>query len=59
MLHQEATVTQMSSRTDYDPLGFSFDYRWRDLGIYIAYIIFNAAVAILACKFLTLRYSKR
>ncbi|KAG0149123.1 hypothetical protein CROQUDRAFT_714111 [Cronartium quercuum f. sp. fusiforme G11] len=43
----------------YDALGFSYDYKWRDLGIYIAYIVFNIFVTVIACKFLTLRYAKQ
>lgn len=48
----------MPSRSDfYTPLGISFDNRWRDLGIFIAYVVFNIGVTIAASKFL--RYAKR
>ncbi|KAH9818486.1 ABC-2 type transporter-domain-containing protein [Melampsora americana] len=43
----------------YENLGISFDDRWQDLGIFIAYIILNVVVVVLACRHLTLRYSKR
>lgn len=36
----------------YEPLGFSFDNRWRDLGIFIAFIFSNLAILFLAGRFL-------
>jgi ATP-binding cassette subfamily G (WHITE) protein 2 (SNQ2) len=41
----------------YTPLGLSFDDRWRDLGIFIAFIGFNVIVTLVASRYL--RYSKR
>ncbi|AEO64368.1 uncharacterized protein THITE_2110465 [Thermothielavioides terrestris NRRL 8126] len=41
----------------YQPLGLSFDNRWRDLGIYIAYIGSNLIILFLASRFLN--YNKR
>ncbi|KZM19935.1 ATPase [Ascochyta rabiei] len=34
------------------PLGYSFDNRWRDLGIFIAFIFSNLAILFVAAKFL-------
>jgi ABC-type multidrug transport system ATPase subunit/ABC-type multidrug transport system permease subunit len=34
----------------YTPLGFSFDNRWRDLGIYIAYIASNLIILFVAVR---------
>ncbi|SCV67921.1 BQ2448_42 [Microbotryum intermedium] len=36
----------------YEPLGIRFDTRWRDLGIMIAFTVFNCLVTIVASKFL-------
>ncbi|KXJ85093.1 hypothetical protein Micbo1qcDRAFT_169666 [Microdochium bolleyi] len=36
----------------YEPLSFSFDNRWRDLGIYVAFIFSNIAILFLAGRFL-------
>lgn len=41
----------------YRGLGISFDDRWRDLGIFIAYIFFNTFVTVVASRLL--RYAKR
>lgn len=41
----------------YTPLGLSFDQRWRDLGIFIAFIGFNMIVTLIASRYL--RYAKR
>ncbi|KAL2198045.1 ABC-2 type transporter-domain-containing protein [Corynascus similis CBS 632.67] len=41
----------------YGPLGLSFDNRWRDLGIYVAYIGSNLIILFLASRFLN--YNKR
>ena len=41
----------------YTPLGLSFDDRWRDLGIFIAFIGFNMIVTLVASRYL--RYAKR
>lgn len=38
-------------------LNISFDDRWRDLGIFVAYIGFNMIVTLVAARFL--RYAKR
>ncbi|KXJ89816.1 ABC-2 type transporter-domain-containing protein [Microdochium bolleyi] len=36
----------------YEPLGFHFDNRWRDLGIYAAFIFSNIVILFLAGRFL-------
>ncbi|KAJ1324848.1 ATP-binding cassette subfamily G (WHITE) member 2 SNQ2 [Microdochium nivale] len=36
----------------YEPLGFHFDNRWRDLGIFIAFLFSNMLIIILAGRFL-------
>lgn len=41
----------------YTPLAISFDTRWRDLGIFICYCVFNVMVLLLAARFLS--YTKR
>jgi len=41
----------------YAGLGLSFDTRWRDLGIFIAFIGFNIILTIIASRFL--RFAKR
>ncbi|KAK4126834.1 hypothetical protein N657DRAFT_566035 [Parathielavia appendiculata] len=41
----------------YGPLGLSFDHRWRDLGIYIAFIGSNLIILFTASRFLN--YNKR
>lgn len=41
----------------YSTLGMSFDHRWRDLGIYIAFFVSNVIILISACRFLN--YNKR
>ncbi|KAI5478639.1 ABC transporter [Pseudohyphozyma bogoriensis] len=41
----------------YEGLQLSFDTRWRDLGILIAFTVFNALVTVVASRLL--RYSKR
>ncbi|KAL2266038.1 hypothetical protein VTJ83DRAFT_5390 [Remersonia thermophila] len=41
----------------YRPLGWSFDQRWRDLGIYVAFIASNMAILFTASRFLN--YNKR
>ncbi|AEO59095.1 hypothetical protein MYCTH_2307069 [Thermothelomyces thermophilus ATCC 42464] len=41
----------------YGPLGLSFDNRWRDLGIYVAYIGSNLIILFVASRFLN--YNKR
>ncbi|KAH9815156.1 pleiotropic drug resistance ABC transporter [Melampsora americana] len=41
------------------PLNYSYSNRWRDLGILVAFSVFNSIVTVLAAKFLTLRYAKR
>ncbi|KUI69206.1 ABC transporter G family member 11 [Cytospora mali] len=41
----------------YNSLGMSFDHRWRDLGIYIAFFVCNVIILILACRFFN--YNKR
>ncbi|SCZ91281.1 BZ3500_MvSof-1268-A1-R1_Chr1-2g01305 [Microbotryum saponariae] len=41
----------------YEPLGIRFDTRWRDLGILIAFTVFNCGVTIVASRFL--KYAKR
>lgn len=41
----------------YGPLGLSFDNRWRDLGIYIVYILSNLVILFVASRFLN--YNKR
>ncbi|GAA6042344.1 hypothetical protein JCM8097_003859 [Rhodosporidiobolus ruineniae] len=38
---------------------WSFGHRWRNIGIFIAYVVFNVAVCIAAARFLTFRYSRR
>ncbi|CAH7682783.1 pleiotropic drug resistance ABC transporter [Phakopsora pachyrhizi] len=43
----------------YEPLGYSFSNRWRDIGILVLYVFFNLAVMIIGAKYLTLRYAKR
>ncbi|GAA5843719.1 hypothetical protein JCM11251_003474 [Rhodosporidiobolus azoricus] len=42
-----------------DSYGWSFGNRWRNWGIFLAYTAFNVIVCIAACRYLTLRYSKR
>ncbi|KAL7416554.1 putative ATP-binding cassette transporter [Mrakia frigida] len=41
----------------FTPLGISFDTRWRDLGILIAFCAFNIIVTLVASRYL--RYAKR
>ncbi|KAF7307371.1 Pleiotropic drug resistance ABC transporter protein [Mycena indigotica] len=41
----------------YTPLGISFSERWRDFGIFLAYIAFNMAATVIASRYL--RYAKR
>ncbi|KAK4458061.1 putative ATP-binding transporter [Cladorrhinum samala] len=41
----------------YEPLGFSFDNRWRDLGIFIAFIASNLAILFVASRYLN--FNKR
>ncbi|KAK3303223.1 ABC-2 type transporter-domain-containing protein [Chaetomium strumarium] len=41
----------------YGPLGLSFDHRWRDLGIYTAFIGSNLIILFIASRFLN--YNKR
>ncbi|ORY35845.1 ABC-2 type transporter-domain-containing protein [Naematelia encephala] len=41
----------------YNGLEISYDNRWRDFGIFVAYCVFNIAVFLVASRFL--RYSKR
>ncbi|KAI1416360.1 ABC-2 type transporter-domain-containing protein [Hypoxylon sp. FL1857] len=36
----------------YEPLGFSFDYRWRDLGIFLAFVGSNLIILFSASRFL-------
>lgn len=36
----------------YNPLGYSFSNRWRDLGIFIAFIFSNLAILFVAARFL-------
>ncbi|KAB5566368.1 ABC-2 type transporter-domain-containing protein [Coniochaeta sp. 2T2.1] len=36
----------------YEPLGFSFDHRWRDLGIFIAFVGSNLIILFMASRFL-------
>lgn len=36
----------------YNPLGYSFDNRWRDLGIFIVYIASNLIILFMAAKYL-------
>ncbi|KAJ9131215.1 ABC-2 type transporter [Coniochaeta hoffmannii] len=36
----------------YEPLGFSFDHRWRDLGIYICFVASNLIILFTASRFL-------
>ncbi|KAI0386339.1 ABC-2 type transporter-domain-containing protein [Hypomontagnella monticulosa] len=36
----------------YEPLGFSFDYRWRDLGIFLAFVGSNLIILFTASRFL-------
>ncbi|KAI0829168.1 ABC-2 type transporter-domain-containing protein [Hypoxylon sp. FL0890] len=41
----------------YEPLGFSFDYRWRDLGIFLAFVGSNLIILFTASRFLN--FNKR
>ncbi|KAI9836324.1 MAG: hypothetical protein M1837_003412 [Sclerophora amabilis] len=41
----------------YEPLGFSFDHRWRDLGIFAAFIGSNLILLFLASRYLN--YNRR
>ncbi len=41
----------------FKPFGYEFDYRWRDLGIFAAYIVSNLAILFLAAKYLN--FNKR
>ncbi|ROW08214.1 hypothetical protein VMCG_03081 [Cytospora schulzeri] len=41
----------------YNALGMSFDHRWRDLGIFIAFFASNVIILIMACRYLN--YNKR
>jgi ATP-binding cassette subfamily G (WHITE) protein 2 (SNQ2) len=41
----------------YAPLGYTFDHRWRDLGIFAAYIGSNLCILFLAARFLN--FNKR
>lgn len=43
----------------FEPLGIKFSERGRDIGIYVAYCVFNCFLTILGTRFLTFRYSKR
>lgn len=43
----------------YGPLNLEYGNKWRDLGILIAFTIFNAIVTLIAARLLTLRYRKR
>jgi ATP-binding cassette subfamily G (WHITE) protein 2 (SNQ2) len=36
----------------YQPLGYEFANRWRDLGIFIAFIFSNLAILFVAAKYL-------
>ncbi|KAL7416336.1 putative ATP-binding cassette transporter [Mrakia frigida] len=41
----------------YGPLGIDFSTRWRDIGILIAFLVFNVMVTLVASRYL--RYAKR
>lgn len=43
----------------FTPLNYSYSNCWRDLGILVAYVVFDCLITIIATKFLTLRYAKR
>jgi ABC-type multidrug transport system ATPase subunit/ABC-type multidrug transport system permease subunit len=41
----------------YDPLGYSFEYRWRDLGIFSAFIASNLVILFLGVSHIFLTYT--
>lgn len=43
----------------FEPLGLSFSERGRDLGIFLAYSVFNCFLTVVGATFLTKVYNKR